>query len=134
MDGVRRAFDAVALHPYSRTMLDLELQIRRVRAVMDEHGESSVPIHVTELGWASDASSGSPLAEGPRGQADALESAYSLLSEWSRAWGIRSVSWYAIRDTDAPPVGCSFCASAGLLAEDGDRKPAFRVFREFARE
>ncbi len=51
--GFRDTFDAVALHPYARTVAQLRLEVEKLRSAMAEHGDEGVPLWLTELGWGS---------------------------------------------------------------------------------
>ncbi len=49
--GIKRRFDAVALHPYAPDLRHVMLQIKRVRQVMRANGDGGSDIWITELGW-----------------------------------------------------------------------------------
>ena len=46
-------FDIVAVHPYGFSTSEMTTEIDKVRAAMAEGEDSSAPIWVTEMGWAS---------------------------------------------------------------------------------
>lgn len=131
--GVNDAFDVAALHPYSRNIDQLKLEIDKVRAVMKESGQAAKPLWITELGWGSDPPDHFGFNKGTDGQEHLLTEAYSLLLRERATWDLDRVYWFEWRDP--PPdqeVGCSFCASAGLLQNDRQPKPAYHAFTRFS--
>jgi polysaccharide biosynthesis protein PslG len=130
--GVDGAFDVVALHPYSRDVDQLELEIKKVRAVMERNGDGALPLWITELGWGSNPPDRFGFNKGIDGQRDLLTQAYTLLLRERTAWNLGRVYWFEWRDP--PPssdVACSFCTSAGLLRNDRQPKPAYDAFTHF---
>jgi polysaccharide biosynthesis protein PslG len=133
--GVNDAFDVVALHPYSRSIDQLELEIKKVRAVMKDNGDAARPLWITELGWGSNPPDRFGFNKGIDGQKELLTQAYSLLLRERAAWKLDRVYWFEWRDP--PPsaeVSCSFCTSAGLLRNDREPKPAYDAFKHFAQD
>jgi hypothetical protein len=130
--GVNGDFDVVALHPYSRNIAQLELEINKVRAVMKESGNAAKPLWITELGWGSNPPDRFGLNKGVEGQERSLTQAFSLLLRERATWNLDRVYWFEWRDP--PPSGevaCSFCSSAGLLQNDRQPKPAYDAFTHF---
>jgi hypothetical protein len=124
---VKRYFDGVALHPYVARVGAMRSQILNLRRVMRVHHDARTPIYVTELGWGSD-SFESRWERGLWGQAQALEEAFSMLSDHRRSWRIGGVWWFSWADAyDA----CQFCDSAGLLTESREAKPSWYAFNEW---
>jgi polysaccharide biosynthesis protein PslG len=132
--GIKRDFDAVALHPYSRSLHQLRQELMRMRRVMGHRGDAHTPLWITEIGWGSARSNGS-LSRGPKGQKRLLQSSFNLLLDARHKWHIQRVLWYDWRDSTAfpPPSKCGFCPTAGLLRESGKPKPAFHAFKRFTR-
>jgi hypothetical protein len=131
--GVDSDFDVVALHPYSRDVNQLQLEIQKVRAVMRKNGEAAKPLWITELGWGSNPPDRFGFNKGVDGQEKLLRQAYTLLLRERDAWKLDRVYWFEWRDP--PPsaeVGCSFCTSAGLLRNDRRPKPAYDAFTHFS--
>jgi hypothetical protein len=130
--GATSDFDVASLHPYSRNINQLEQEIKKVRTVMEAHGDAAKPLWITELGWGSDPPDRFGLNKGVKGQDQLLTQAFSLLLRERTTWNLERVYWFEWRDP--PPtteVGCSFCTSAGLLKNDREPKPAYHAFTRF---
>jgi hypothetical protein len=131
--GFEGAFDAVALHPYARTVAQLRLEIEKLRAVMADQGEGNTPLWLTELGWGSGKPNRFGLNKGLEGQRRLLEESFRLILDRREAWHVQRLFWFDWRD---PPPGapqeCSFCSSAGLLQHSGFPKPSWIAYRQFA--
>jgi hypothetical protein len=130
--GFNGNFDVVALHPYARTIAQLALEIRKLRAAMAKNGDASTPLWLTELGWGSGEPDRFGLNKGLKGQAELLRRSFELIEDDREQWRLQRVFWFNWRD---PPPGrphaCSFCASAGLLDYSGFPKPSWTAFRSF---
>ena len=101
---------------------------------MKKHGDQGTPLWVTELGWGSDPPDDFGLNKGINGQRRLLAGSFKLLSDHRKDWNVQRVFWFDWRDPANPEeVMCSFCASAGLLKSDRTPKPAYHVFKFFAR-
>jgi hypothetical protein len=132
--GVRRSFDAVAVHPYSATVKGMSEQIEAAREVMAEAGDGDTRLFVTELGVASWGSAPSGFIKGRRGQAEFLRRAFRRLLEMRRRWHLAGVDWFTWRDQSRFDPHCAFCQGAGLLDVDGKPKPAWWAFRQAIEE
>jgi hypothetical protein len=124
-------FDVVGAHPYSPHLSSSEFQVRRLRAAIVHHHDSRTPIWIDEIGWGS-ARGGSPLNDGPAGQATKLHRLFRFAQRSRRALRIQRVLWYPWRDSGHTPEACTFCGSTGLIRRDGAVKPAWRAFRRIA--
>jgi Glycosyl hydrolase catalytic core len=132
--GIKDDFDAVALHPYAPNLGQLRHEIERVREVMAKNGDRRTPLWLTEMGWGSAPPDRFGLNKGIEGQERLLSGSFELVLRRRKAWNVGRVFWFDWRDPINPRlVGCSFCASAGLLRADRDPKPAFRAFKRFVR-
>jgi hypothetical protein len=64
-----------------------------------------------------------------------LQKSYKLLLAKKGKWKVRRLLWFSWRDPadGHDPVGvvCTWCASAGLLEQDGAPKPSFERFKRF---
>ena len=133
--GVKRHFDAVALHPYSPNLAGIKAQIELAREKLKKAGDRRVPILITELGWGSAGTQGFNLIKTPAGQKKLLRKSFNLLLHRRGKWKIKRLLWFAWRDpgtpSDSAGAVCSWCASAGLLDRDGDAKPSFDQYRKF---
>jgi len=126
-DGVERDFDEVAIHPYSRDMRGIRLQVRRARKVIKKAGDGRTKLSVTELGTGSRAP-----GQSERLQARYLRQAFAYMERKRRSMNISEVDWYAWQDTDDVEPGCSFCPSSGLFTEGGNAKPAWGAFKAYS--
>jgi hypothetical protein len=130
--GIKNAFDAIALHPYSPNLEGIEFQVDKALDKLEKNHDARTEIMITEIGWGSDPPSGDkPLLKGPDGQRRMLEKSFRLLRRNRAKWNIGGVVWYAWRDPGFAIEGCSFCSSAGLLEEDGTAKPSWSSFVKF---
>lgn len=129
LPGVRRDFDAVALHPYSWTLEQLRYQIVQVRRVMTRAGDAGKPLLVSEIGVASGSPFPTPFDLGPSGQARFLQEAFDLLVSMRGRWRIAGVDWFAWQDVAYADSHCAFCQEAGLFDVAGAPKPAWWAYR-----
>ena len=128
MRGVKRAFDTVALHPYSNSMRGIKYVIGKARRVMRANNDRP-KLRLTEFGWGS-ARSGN-LNVGRKGQARMLKKAFRLFEGKRREWKLKGVNWFSFQDN--PAGACSFCPTSGLFEADRDPKPSWRAFKRAAR-
>jgi hypothetical protein len=131
--GIKRDFDAVALHPYSPGIGFLGRQIELMREIMRAAGDPRTPLAITEIGWASGGDPRAPLVVGEAGQARLLRRSFAYLERHAREWRISDVQWYAWQDSLAVESFCSFCQHAGLFTRAGKPKPAWRAFQRAVR-
>ena len=135
--GIKRAFDAAALHPYPATIKQLRGEVRRIRSQMARHHDRHTPLWITELGWGSRHGTPSqPLNKGLNGQKRMLKTSFRLLLHKRKHWRLKAVQWYTWRDparTGNHPV-CTFCDSAGLLRHNRKPKPAYRAYKHFTKK
>jgi hypothetical protein len=128
--GVRGAFNAVAIHPYSYFYWELTPEMEEIRALLKKNHDAGKGIWITELGWSSSHPTRNDLfAKGPRGQAKQLKGAFSLLRKNQRKWNIQSVYWFSVDDQ---PGACNFCDGSGLFGAGFVPKPAWRAYTRFA--
>ncbi len=131
--GFAGSFDAVALHPYARTVAQLQVEIEKLRTVMARNGEGSTPLWLTEIGWGSGKPNRFGLNKGLVGQQQLLEQSFRLILDHRDAWHVQRLFWFKWRDPPpGAPQSCSFCSSAGLLKHDGFAKPSWVAYRQFA--
>jgi hypothetical protein len=121
---VKPYFDGVALHPYVAEAKAMGAQLTNLRRIMNSHHDRSSPLYVTELGWGS-RSGPTRWERGLQGQANELSKAFSLLSANRLRWNVRGAWWFTWTDEGGT---CLFCASAGLLTEKREAKPAWYRF------
>jgi hypothetical protein len=128
--GGRRAFDAVALHPYTGKPGHVVKLVRLARREMARHGDARKPLWITELSWP--ATKGTHRSTGfetsNAGQARRLGRALRLLAAERRRLRIRRVYWYTWLSAEE---GRSAFGWSGLRrVRDGERvsAPALEVF------
>ena len=131
--GFANDFDAVALHPYARTVGQLQLEIEKLRTAMVRHGDGATPMWLTELGWGSGEPNRFGLNKVLEGQKRLLEESFRLILDHRSTWHVERLFWFDWRDpAPGTPQACSFCASAGLLDTNGAPKPAWEAYKRFA--
>jgi hypothetical protein len=128
--GAKKAFDGVAIHPYSPDVKGIAQQIKRIRKVLKQKKDKKADVWITELGWGS--SPKGRLGVGTKRQAKLLKKSFKLLQKRRRTWNIGGVMWYTWRDLAAGESPCDWCQTAGLFQGTGfDPKPAFNQFVRF---
>lgn len=130
--GIARDFDVVALHPYAPSPSKMERDIVGLRAVMAENGDGRKPLQITEFGWGSQGSGGTPIEPGISRQATDMRKAYWILLAGRLVWHLQAAYWFTWEDRAASPGLCSFCDSTGFVSADGDPKPAWLQFEAIA--
>jgi hypothetical protein len=125
--GIKRYFDAVALHPYAFHVEDLEELTEAMRAVMLENHDAGAGLYITEMGWGSQNDPNVVAFEqGVAGQARELRKAYAYLIENRVRLNLKGAYWFSWKDVAG---SCNFCDSVGLFRA-GPRfhpKPAWRA-------
>jgi polysaccharide biosynthesis protein PslG len=128
--GGRRAFDAVALHPYTGKPGHVVELVRLARREMARYGDRRKAVWITELSW--------PATEGTHhrtgfetsnaGQAKRLRRALRLLAAERLRLRIRRVYWYTWLSAEQGPS--AFGWSGLRRVRDGRRvsAPALRAF------
>lgn len=130
--GVKKHFDAVGLHPYDPTIRQVKRQIRSARKVMRKAGDRRAGIFVGELGWASSGPRRNRLVVGKRQQAKMLSKSLKLMLKKRRQWRIIGAYVYTWRDFSRE-TSCPWCPGAGLVKENGRKKPALRAVKKVLR-
>ena len=136
VNGARRYFDAVAIHPFTARVEGVVEILRRNRRVMRKFGDRRTPLLVTELSWPSaqgkiDRTYGFNVTE--RGQARKARKALLTLAKERRRLRIASVYWYTWLTADRRDDYPFDYAGASRLTDDKVvRKPAFYALRKTA--
>jgi hypothetical protein len=130
--GVRRDFDAAALHPYARDIALYKKQIQRFRTVMRNHNDAGTPLWISEIAWGSAPPDRFGINKGPAGQAQLLTKAFDLILSHRSMWNVQHVFWYHWRDPRRSHANCSFCATAGLVNANRVPKPAYSAYTRFS--
>jgi hypothetical protein len=109
--GGRRAFDVVALHPYTGKPINVIKLVQLSRAEMRRRGDRKLPVWITELSWPA---SEGKVRNGVRGfdttdagQASRLRKGLDLLVKDRRSLRIGRVYWYTWLSQEAA-TGSSF--------------------------
>lgn len=133
--GAGKAFDVVAIHPYTNQPAGVIEILRRVRAVMDRNGDSAKPILATEITWPSSEGKAPPQfgvsATEPQ-QAERLAKAVPLLIANQHRLGLMGFYWYTWMGDETPGKGKYGFDYAGLLKYVSGKvtaKPALAVFK-----
>jgi hypothetical protein len=125
--GIKRYFDAIALHPYAVDAETLEEMVEGLHEVtLENHDRPG--FYITEMGWGSQNDFNQVAFEqGIRGQVRQLRAAYGYLLGNQRRLNLKGVYWFSWKDL---PGSCNFCDSVGLFrAGDSFRpKPAWHAF------
>ena len=138
--GIRDAFDAYSIHPYSgdRSPLDPDDEwirtsfiygVPAVREVMAQNGDGK-PVWLTELGWSTCAVRGKAVwanCVDEATQARYLREAYRQAASWDY---VAVAVWFKLQDTSDDPG--DRVAQYGLLGHDGAEKDAYVAFRRAA--
>jgi hypothetical protein len=128
--GIKSRFDAISLHPYTRTYQRLMPQIEEVRDVLVASNDPGKALWITELGWSSQPPTFSNVfAKGIAGQAAQLRGAFTLLRNKARKWHLQRVYWFSVDDQ---PGACNFCDGSGLFAAGFKPKRAWYEFVRFS--
>jgi hypothetical protein len=128
--GIKRYFDAVALHPYAFHVEDLEELTEGLREVVLENHDPSAALYITEMGWGSQNDPNVVAFEqGIGGQARELRGAYRYLIANRHRLNLKGTYWYSWKD-NPEYVACNFCDSVGLFRSGASfrPKPAWHAF------
>jgi hypothetical protein len=125
--GAKAAFDAIALHPYAHKASDALKLVKSTRRLTRKHKDGSVPIWLTELGWAS---SGTPsrYTTSPDGQAARLQTSFSQLVANAGRYNIAAILWYSFMDGSTASYWLN---RTGLFEINGTPKPSWVTFVHF---
>lgn len=127
--GGRGLFDAVSVHPYSESVGNMVLTLRRVREIMRRAGDSRVPLAITEFGWSSRFG-----ARGARRQSTLVADSFARLAALRRRLRIESAYWYM---WSSPDSGHNLFQYTGLRRQGPHgmtSKPAMAALRRVALE
>jgi hypothetical protein len=129
--GIKRYFDAVAIHPYSEDAEGVRGELTRIRRMMRRHGDARTPVWITEIGWGTGGGS-EYFSTTPADQAKRLSSAFRFVSRNRNRYRVSKLVWFSWRDRAGPSDrGWEFYC--GLFRLDGEPKPAWAAFRRFTR-
>jgi polysaccharide biosynthesis protein PslG len=130
--GANGSFDALAIHPYSKTEPGVLLAVSGARKLLDSLGARDTKLWVTEFGWAS-GGPGSDFTVSDAEQAQFVGSAIKDFASRRKDLGLRGFVYFNWRD--APPYagGKDFWGlHTGLNKIDGQPKSARKSFADAA--
>jgi polysaccharide biosynthesis protein PslG len=126
--GAKGTFDALAIHPYSKTEDGVLLAVADARRLLDSLGAKDTELWVTEFGWAS-GGPGSQFTVPEAAQAEYVSAAIRDFARRRKDLGLHGFVYFNWRD--APPYvgGKDFWGlHTGLLKIGGEPKPARQAF------
>ncbi len=130
--GIKRHFDAVSIHPYSKKPADVIATLRDARRVMATNKDRGTRLWVTELGWTTGGRQLrlSPFKTTPGQQAQKLSRSYASLLRLRSSLKLDHLVWHLWRD----PVGEPglWTLYMGLFDTGGSPKPAWFAFTSAA--
>lgn len=131
---VRRALDAVTVHPYGRSPKQVLANLRDARRVINRHGGTKIPIWVTEFGWSTGGTlwESSPFRATEAQQAQRLSATYRLLRKNAKKLRLRKALWFAFRDYDEPGDADYWTARMGLFDLNGNPRPSWLAYARSA--
>ena len=116
----------MAVHPYSTTPGRVLKAVTQTRLLMNRFKDSSTPIWLTEVGWATGGRK-TPLTVSFGKQANNLVRTYKLAASKRKSLGIEAVFWYSLKDV--PGSSNLWVDHAGLLTSGGNPKPSWNGLR-----
>jgi hypothetical protein len=131
--GAAEWFDTLGINPYATTAVGILKRVVEVRELMNRNGDERGKIWLTEIGW-SDKGPPSTFRIGADRQAFETQETLRLLAAEGPLIGVRGVVYYSWKDSPPYAGGRDFWGlHTGLLAIDGQPKPAFAAFQAAAR-
>lgn len=122
--GAAPFFDTLAIHPYASNLGTVLYYIQRAHEIAAAHNDASVPLRVTEYGFAT--AGASDWTATPPCQAALVAAVTRDLSTRRAVLGLRSITLLQWQDRLDNPL--SWPNHAGLLYADGTPKPALAAF------
>ena len=127
----KKTFDAVSIHPYAENGKELDKQVKSLRKTLDKKGDKKDAIWLTEMGYASGGPKSQPVVKnGEKGQADAITDAFKTINKKDKKYDIEGVIYFTWQDASRDTGVCKFCAFAGLIDDQGERKKAFNAYKK----
>ena len=131
--GAKGTFTTLAVHPYSDTVSRMVGALKRMRGVLNNAGDTGVPIWVTEVGWASGGPK-SVFTVSRKRQAKLIGSTVRALARKRNSLGLRGVVIHNLRDSRPGPGDHDYWGfHAGLFDRKGKAKPALSALRSAAK-
>lgn len=129
--GIRRSFNAVAIHPYAETHRGVKGYLIRLRETLRDLGDARRFVWITEIGWATSGSRQSFTVTTESGQAERLTKTFNMVKANRDRFKIGTVQWFRWRD--AAPYGSTqwWGDYTGLYKENGNPKASCNRFARF---
>jgi Glycosyl hydrolase catalytic core len=124
--GARGWFDAISIHPYTRTPRKAMSAVKRAREILNGRRNRRVKIWITEIGWASSGQR-TTLTVKPKVQAKYLRQMFSLAARGRKRYRMGGIIWYSFRDRPER----LWLYRTGLLKVDGKAKRSWKSFVRF---
>jgi hypothetical protein len=139
ISGARNAFDAVAVHPYTKTPQGVITILGYVRKVMNQAGDTRKPILADEVSWPSSLGKtthnvGYDFATTESGQAANIGKLLPMLVRQRRSLGLLGFDYYDWAGLERPNY-LAFEFAGLFRIEEGAKfvaKPAFTAFKRAA--
>ena len=140
--GYRKLFDVVAIHPYAKTVDEVEKIARIVRKVMRKNGDADKPMMLTEFGWTSSLGKLTDdlgldyITVTESQQASLLRSAFRQFWDDRGKLRLRAAFWYTWATADREKDSPFDYAGLNRRRDDGsiEAKPAARAYGKIARK
>jgi hypothetical protein len=132
--GGRRAFDVVALHPYTAKPVNVIELLRRSRRIMRRYGDRRKPLWVTELSWPAALGKVDPAGfeTDEKGQAKRLRRGLVLLAGERRKLRIGRVYWYTWLSVEGTENAFGYSGLRRLRNGAVVSAPSLETFRRMA--
>ena len=135
----RGHFDAMAVHPFTGKASGSVEILRRVRKVMDRHGDRRSPIWVTEISWPSGrgkAKANQRWVTTEAGEARKVREVYRAYAKSRGSLRLQRAYWYSWVTTDRGSDNAFDYAGLRTVGADGAfvAKPALSAYRSVSRE
>ena len=135
----RGHFDAIAVHPFTGTAAGSVEILRRVRRVMDRHGDRRSPVWVTEISWPSGrgkAKANQRWVTTEAGEARKVREVYRAYARARGSLRLQRAYWYSWVTTDRGSGNAFDYAGLRTVSADGSfvAKPALSAYRSVSRE
>ena len=129
--GIRRSFNAVAIHPYAVNHRGVKGYLIRLRDTLRDLGDARRSVWITEVGWATSGPRDAFTVTTERGQAKRLRNTFEMIKANRRRFNIGTVQWFRWRD--AAPYGSTqwWGDYAGLYKKNGNPKASCNSFARF---
>ena len=129
--GIRRSFNAVAIHPYAVNHRGVKGYLIRLRDTLRDLGDARRSVWITEVGWATSGPRDAFTVTTERGQAERLRKTFEMIKANRRRFNIGTVQWFRWRDKAVYGRTQLWQDYAGLYRRDGTPKPSCNAFARF---